>query len=217
MNELPLFPLPDTVIFPGMTLPLMVFEARYKELVQYCLDRPEEKKRFVIALAGESSPIRDHDPPLPSYGSYVDILSVTENRDGTFELMIHGRDRCRIEVTRELSVAEPDGEKRPLFFVADSPAPLERDDPNHEQLAAWDALEIFRQYARKFFAGDAVRQIDDAVPDDLIFQASFICANLRVPAASRQVLLEAPSLLARFELAANMMKERLDRPQAEEV
>ena len=40
-------------------------------------------------------------------------------------------------------------------------------------------------------------------------QASFVCANIRVPSDSRQVLLEAPSLSARFRLAQKLIYERL--------
>ena len=35
--ELPVFPLPRTVLMPGAMLPLHVFEPRYRELVAHCL------------------------------------------------------------------------------------------------------------------------------------------------------------------------------------
>lgn len=216
MPELPLFPLPDTVVFPGMTVPLQVFEERYKRLVRTVVE--DELKRFVIALAPDPEAIRDRRPPLPKYGSFVDLLSVEENADGTFNVLAHGQERCLLEVAGEESVPEPEGNERSLYFVLDRPEPLERDDPNQEQLVAWDAVDTFRQYAATFFAFDAASQIEQALPDDPMYQASFICANIRVPAASRQVLLDAPTLSARFQLARKLMQERLDghRPAAEE-
>ena len=109
----------------------------------------------------------------------------------------------------EEEVMEQDGTLRRLFFTDEGEWPLSRGDPNLEQVTAWDATEVFRDYAKTFFAFDALRHIDEALPDDLVYQASFICANIRVPVDSRQVLLEAPSLTGRFELAQKLMRERL--------
>jgi Lon protease-like protein len=217
MPELPLFPLPDTVVFPGMSVPLRVFEERYKRLVRTAVE--SERNQFVIALAPGVEAIRDHPTPLPEFGTFVDLLSVQENDDGSFDVLAHGQERCRLEVLREENVAEPEGNARPLYFVDDRPAPIGRDDPNTEKLAAWDALDTFRAYAATFFAFDAANQIESALPEDTLYQASFICANIRVPAESRQVLLEAPTLTARFQLARKLMQERLDghRPAEEEA
>jgi Lon protease-like protein len=215
MPELPLFPLPETVVFPGMSVPLHVFEERYKRLIRTAVQ--SDPNRFVIALAPGIEAIRDRRTPLPEYGTFVDLLSVQENADGSFDVLAHGQERCRLEVVREENVAEPEGDARPLYFVENLPAPVERDDPNTERLAAWDALDTFHRYAATFFAFDAANQIENALPDDPLYQASFICANIRVPAASRQVLLDAPTLSARFQLAGKLMQERLDghRPAEE--
>lgn len=215
MSELPLFPLPETVVFPGMSVPLHIFEERYKRLVRSTVE--SEPKRFVVTLAPDLEAIRDSRPPLPGYGTFVDLLSVQENADGSMNVLAHGQERCRLEVVREESVAEPEGNERPLYFVDDRPAPVERDDPNQERLVAWDAIDTFRAYAATFFAFDSTDQIEDALPEDPLYQASFICANIRVPAASRQVLLDAPTLAARFQLASKLMQERLDghRPAEE--
>ncbi|HEX8005265.1 MAG TPA: LON peptidase substrate-binding domain-containing protein, partial [Trebonia sp.] len=50
MSEtLPLFPL-TTVLFPGMRLPLHVFEQRYRQLVRDLLELPEQRRFGVIAI-----------------------------------------------------------------------------------------------------------------------------------------------------------------------
>src|SRR5580693_6662717 len=48
-DRLPLFPL-GTVLFPGMLLPLNIFEDRYKQLVRDLLDGPEPRRFGVIAI-----------------------------------------------------------------------------------------------------------------------------------------------------------------------
>ena len=140
----------------------------------------------------------------------MNILSVDENPDGTFYILCHGRERCRIEVVREEGIKDTDGVRRSLFYISDLPAPLGRGDPNEEQIAAWDALDMFRLYASSFFPKNSSKQIEKAVPGDLLHQASFICANLQLPSQSGQVLLEADTLEKRFHLATQFMKERID-------
>lgn len=203
----PIFPLPNTVVFPGMQVPLHVFEARYKRLVKLCLE--EDEPRFAIALARDREVIRDGRVPFYPIGTFVRIVELAENPDGTYALLGYGEERCRLEPASEELVPEPDGSVRPLYLAEEAPWTLERGDPNLERLAAWDALEAFRLYAKTFFAFDALSKIDEALPEDLVLQASFICANIRVPSDSRQVLLEAPTLSARFRLAQKLMYERL--------
>lgn len=188
-----------------MTLPLFVFEERYKAMVRDCLEA--QHHRFAIVLARPGARLSDGVVTPHEVGAYADILSVAENADGTFNLLVHGQGRCWV---RDVDVSS-----HPYFSVGDAPYPLERGDPNAEQLAAWDALEVFREYAKQTFAFDAVTQIEKAMPSDAVHQASFICANLRVPASSRQVLLEAPSLIGRFGLAQKLMQEQLAQPRAE--
>ena len=207
MPNVPLFPLPGTVIFPGMTVPLYVFEERYKRLVKVCLE--QEKPRFAMVLSKEEDVIRDGQPPFFEVGTFVYILQIAENPDGTYNVLGHGQERCRVEIVDEEAVTDVDGTSRPLFYSEAQAFALERGDPNLERIAAWDALDTFRDYAKTFFAFDALKQIEQVLPDDVLYQASFICANIRVPPDSRQVLLESPSLTARFQLSRKLMEERL--------
>lgn len=202
MPDVPVFPL-DLVVFPGQTVPLLVFEARYKRLVKAVLELDEP--RFVITRA---QPAVD-GPAMAACGTVVRVVELTERPDGTYTLTGHGGERVRVAVTRREEVPEADGSERPLFFTTAEPWPVLRDDPNLERVAAWDALEAFRRYARTFFAADAERQVDEHVPDDVLFQASFVCANLRLEGGERQALLEAASLLDRFRLAERLIEERL--------
>ena len=198
-----------------MTLPLFIFEERYRKMIRDCVE--SNQRRVALVLAGPEAQISDVPElqGIAAVGSFVDILSVMENADGTFNVLTHGQERCRIELGPSENVTAPDGSVSQLHYTEDLPYPLGRDDPNQERLAAWDALEVFRDYARTFFAEGAQAQIEEALPDDLLFQASFICANLRLSASVRQELLEAPSLIARFGVAQRRMEEQLrDKPSA---
>lgn len=210
MDELPIFPL-DVVVFPGMTVPITVNEERYRRLVRLTLAQETEPKRFIATLARKNAPIRDTPVQLERYGTLVHVLSVEETDDGGFELLVHGQERCEVLPARHEDVPEAGGATRPLHFAEFTPAPVGRDDPNAEAVAAWDAIDTFRTYAGTLFKGDAVTEIDMHLPDDPFFQASFVCANIRVPPATKQPLLAAPSLRARFDLARTIMLEKLER------
>ena len=146
----------------------------------------------------------------------VRVMELTERPDGTYALTGHGGERVRVQVVRREDIAEPDGSERPLFFTDAEAWPLRRDDPNQELIAAWDAIEGFRRYAATFFAAE-LHDVDEHVPEDPLYQASFICANLRIEGGERQLLLEAPSLIERFRRAEQLMAERVaaHRPAAE--
>ena len=183
-----------------MTLPLFIFEERYKQMIKDCVDN--NQRRIAIVLAKPQADISDVTASTHVVGSFTDILSVSENPDGTFYILVHGQERCR--------VGQVDDRSHPYFSIDNHPYKLERSDPNVEQVTAWDALETFRDYAKVFFAFDAIKQIEDSLPEELIYQASFICANIRIPAEERQILLEAPSLIDRFRYAQKLMRERIE-------
>ena len=52
-SDLPLFPL-NTVLFPGMVLPLHIFEERYKLMINHCL---EEERPFGVLLIREGKEV----------------------------------------------------------------------------------------------------------------------------------------------------------------
>src|ERR1700761_3092564 len=94
-DRLPLFPL-GTVLFPGMLLPLHIFEDRYRQLVQDLLDSPEPRRFGVIAIkkgretgvAGVSS--------LYEVGCTATLRETEENDDGGFEVVTVGTQRFQL-------------------------------------------------------------------------------------------------------------------------
>jgi Lon protease-like protein len=88
---LPLFPL-ELVLFPGVPLPLHVFEPRYKEMIGECL---AEQKQFGIVLAQEKG--------VASIGCTAEIVAVTKKYDdGRMDIVTEGRKRFEVlEVNQE--------------------------------------------------------------------------------------------------------------------
>ncbi len=81
-KRIPLFPL-DVVLFPGMSLPLHIFEPRYKLMIQRCV---QEKREFGVILALAEG--------LAKAGTTAAILSVVKTYpDGKMDILIEGRSR----------------------------------------------------------------------------------------------------------------------------
>jgi Lon protease-like protein len=103
MSELlPLFPL-GTVLFPGMVLPLRVFEERYRQMVADLLAKPEAAREFgVVAIrkgrevATDSAPDSDSAPELHEIGCVARLRESTRHPDGRFDLVTIGTRRFRL-------------------------------------------------------------------------------------------------------------------------
>ena len=90
--ELPLFPL-NTILFPGMPLPLHIFEDRYQQLIRYCLD---EGRPFGVVLIREGKAALGPLAEPFSVGCTAVITQAQELEDGRFHIMTVGQERYRI-------------------------------------------------------------------------------------------------------------------------
>ncbi len=97
--DMPLFPL-GAVLFPGMMLPLHIFEPRYLEMVDRCLT---EKLPFGVVLIREGREVGGDAVPYP-VGTAARITRVDRQDDGTLNISVVGTRRFRIE---ELSREHP--------------------------------------------------------------------------------------------------------------
>ncbi len=88
--EIPLFPL-NVVLFPGMVLPLHIFEPRYRQMITDCF---QEDKPFGVVLAQPGS-IPLQEVPY-TIGTMAEIRDLDRLEDGRFTLMALGTQRFRI-------------------------------------------------------------------------------------------------------------------------
>ena len=93
VRELPLFPLPDVVLFPQQLLPLHIFESRYRMMLQTAL---ESDKRFgVVRVDPETREMAD-------VGCCAEVLQHQTTEDGRSYIVTLGQQRFRVlNVTRE--------------------------------------------------------------------------------------------------------------------
>lgn len=183
--RLSIFPLPDAILFPGLALPLHIFEPRYRAMASDALAR--DRRIAMIQPQGQGD-------KLFAVGCVGKIGEVEAMEDGRFNLVLEGETRFR--VLRELDVTTP-------FRQVEAEAIA---DEEIEVLAAVERAG-FEQEARAFADAqgysvdwDAVTKLDDQT---LINGVSQIAP---FDFAAKQALLEAPNLSARCELLIQLMQ-----------
>ncbi len=89
--RIPLFPL-EAVLFPGATLPLHVFEPRYREMIGRCLEH-DEAFGVCLILGGEEV----GGPAIPHpIGTEAGIIASQRYADGRYDLVVEGRRRFEV-------------------------------------------------------------------------------------------------------------------------
>ena len=101
--NIPIFPLPDVVLFPHTFLPLHIFEPRYRQMVRDCL---AGDKRLAMALLrpGWENDYYGRPPIFPIAGA-GEIVQHEELPDGRFNILLRGT--MRIGITEELPAEKP--------------------------------------------------------------------------------------------------------------
>jgi Lon protease-like protein len=132
--HIPIFPLPDVVLFPHTLLPLHIFEPRYRQMVRECL---AGDKRLAMALLrpGWETDYYGRPPIYPIAGA-GEIIQHEELPDGRFNILLRGT--MRIGIT-----AERPGDKS--YRVARArPLPDRYPDANPKALAERiERLKVF--------------------------------------------------------------------------
>ena len=188
--ELPLFPL-HLVLFPQSTLPLQVFEPRYRAMMERVLATDRTLGIVAIHRGMEvGGPAETH-----SVGCAGEVTQVQRAPDGTMQVLIEGRGRFKI-VTRFPDDPYP-------MAVVESLEETEGDD-------AADAIPAARAATRRYLSVVAqLHGVDVAVPhipDDAV-EASFIIAGaLQLDLPQRQQLLECPDAATRLRLATELAR-----------
>lgn len=100
LEALPLFPLPQAVLFPGVLLPLHVFEPRYRKLIHDVL--ATHATFSVVRLLEEETP--SQLPAIAPVATAGTIIDHVELPGGRLNVLLRGRARVRL---RELSFEPP--------------------------------------------------------------------------------------------------------------
>ncbi|MFC8836371.1 LON peptidase substrate-binding domain-containing protein [Streptomyces griseoincarnatus] len=209
--RLPLFPL-NTVLFPGLVLPLNVFEERYRAMMRELLKTPEDEPRqFAVVAIRDGHEVAPSAPGLPDptavperdpaagfgadplhvfhkVGCIADAATIRERPDGTFEVLATGTTRVRL-----LSV-----DASGPFLTAELEQ-LEEDPGEEAGPLAEGVLRAFRQYQKRL-AGARERSLtsDAELPDEPSVVSYLVAAAMMLDTPTRQRLLQAPDTASRL-------------------
>ena len=104
-GQAPLFPLPNIVLFPNATLPLHIFEPRYRQMTADALDGERLIAMGLLATPSDGDAVIDENPPIHPIVGLGKIVAEERLEDGRYLLILRGVARAR--VIREQSVALP--------------------------------------------------------------------------------------------------------------
>ena len=93
--QIPLFPLPNVVLFPGVYLPLHIFEPRYRAMIDDALDG--DRLIGMVLLRPGFDEDYDGRPPVFAVGCAGVITHHERLPDGRFNIVLQGTERFRIE------------------------------------------------------------------------------------------------------------------------
>src|ERR1700728_310984 len=197
-DMLPLFPL-STVLFPGMRLPLHVFEERYRTLVAELLAGPEPRQFGVIAIRSGREVGATGAAALHEVGCVAVLRQVAPHADGRYDLQTVGTERFRltsIDRSRPYLRGEVD-------LLPDGVA-----EPGAAEAAAAVVRQVqagFRAYLNALAdQGGGVISVAD-LPDEPVLLSYVIGAAMIIDLPERQSLLAAPTALDRLRLQRSLL------------
>ena len=201
-EQLPIFPL-NTVMFPGVRVPLHVFEDRYRALVHHLLTISDKSLRlFGIVAIREGYEVGQHGvQSVHRVGCLVQMTSVEPYEDGRFDIEVLGRERLRLD---GLDIS---GE----FLVGDVETLPSARTPkgNDTTREAARTLETFAKYRSRLTATSGRAALDGDLPHDPEYLSYGLAAICLLTLRERQALLEVDSTLERLILLRHAMYEEM--------
>ncbi len=193
-DVIPLFPL-NTVLFPGVPLPLHVFEFRYRQLFDELSALDAGARRFGVVAIKQGLEVGDDEQPvLHDIGCVAQVRSASRFADGRYDVVAVGGPRFRL-----LGVDDD----RPYLrgTVEYLPEGAEAADPA-------TALAAFADYWTAVAAarGDEAGPPPEIPGDDPALVSYVIAAAMRLDLPEKQELLAVPDTPARLRRVVSLLR-----------
>ena len=187
-ERLRLFPL-GTVLFPGMVLPLHIFEDRYRQMVHELLDGPEPRRFGVIAIRKGRETGIEGVSSLYEVGCTATLRQTEEHDDGRFDLITVGTQRFRLESLDE---------SRPYLQGDVEFLPEDDGDSAGAGRAASLVAAAFRDYLEALAARSLAQITIPDLPEEPVLLSYLVAATMIVDLPDQQALLAEPDSLSRL-------------------
>ena len=197
-DTLPMFPL-NAVLFPGVSVPLTVFEDRYRALVHHLLRVADPADRLFGSVGiREGYEVGDHGAQsLYRVGCRMQLTEIEENPDGTFDVIAVGLERIQLDRLETTGLF-------PVGHVTERPDPV----ANVPESVLERARIAFTAY-RAALADIRSDPYDGALPRDPTYLSWTLAALAPLPMPERQSLLEAEDAAERLILVTDLLRDEL--------
>jgi ATP-dependent Lon protease len=203
MNQFPLLPLRDIVVFPGQVVPLFV--GRDKSVAALEAAMTAEKDIFLVTQLEQNTddPVRED---LYDVGVVAQVLQLLKLPDGTVRVLVEGQARGKLAALAD----EAD-------YVLAEVELLEEETASGSEVAAMmrSALEQFGEYAKQNKKLPDEVEEEFAGIDDAGRLADAIAGALAAKVATKQALLSETGALKRLEMVFSVMEGELSVLQVE--
>jgi uncharacterized protein len=191
--ELPLFPL-QTVLYPGLPIPLHVFEDRYRQMFKRILDG--ERRFGVVAIVkGRDVDVGATYHPV---GCVAEVAEVDRYPDGRLDVVARGRSRFRI-----------DGVVQAAPYIVAEVSELPEATGEAAEQRTLKAGRLFARYLTALLEMTSRQAEPIDLPDDPVAASYLVAAGLQVDLADKQRLLTIPSAAERLAAEASLLRREL--------
>jgi Lon protease-like protein len=187
--ELPLFPLPDLVLFPQVAVPLHIFEERYRLMINRCIDDDAVFGLVLLRRDAEDAPQQESEATIHRVGVTARVVQVERLEGGRLNVLCAGESRFRVQ---EFTAATPYWTGIVEFFE-DEP------EPEGALTDAYDKVSKLYRQAMELTSRlkeASIPELDfPASPAGLSYMVSYI---LDLDSERKQELLETTSTVVRL-------------------
>jgi Lon protease-like protein len=188
-DRIPLFPLPNAVLFPGMPLPLHVFEPRYRKMVGDALNGPRIIGMVLLRAGFEAD--YEGRPPIYAIGCAGRVDRCDSLPDGRFNIVLRGLRRFQV-------LDEHPGEPYRIASVRGL------DDPAGDLKALEASRPRLLAAIGRASDGPAVLVMQNELPADAFVNA--LCQSLDLEPLERQSLLDCDSVSERCDRLVEILE-----------
>ncbi len=184
--EIALFPLPNLVLFPGIVVPLHIFEDRYKVMINGCIDRDEIFGVVLIRSGAEE----ETEDTIHRVGVTARIGEVERLEDGRMNIVCEGETRFRIN---RFTQQTPFWKGTVQYF---------EEAPIHQPMESfYDRVsDLYRQVGEMSSKLSGSPQTEIVLPESPTDLSYLVAYVLDIDAEEKQKLLEMTSTAERLQV-----------------
>lgn len=181
----PIFPLPNVVLFPNVFLPLHIFEPRYRQMVADAL--AGDRIIGMVTLRPGNDAEYEGNPPVYPIGCSGLITHSEKLDDGRYNIVLRGIEKFSIQNEEAVAVGR--------LYRSAVISPIHETVTGDERMALRAERVRLQKLLAEHFSGLVETKLPEAMPDEDLINA--LAQYLEFDPMERLALLERPGALAR--------------------